>query len=1769
MRKVIVAACFSVFTILAFGWDSSSYKQEGRVAQWDGLENAGRSRHDASASVWKDLSGHYDLTLTENGSWGSSWLVVDGLSATGGPMSVRSGITPCYSVEVVYRMTDSKGGVVFHNSLNGFDRRCFFFSDDGKKLRLWGDLAYRSCLNVKYDEADHVVQSRFEKAEGSKIILDGVVGGFSEKTDVGAGAGYMTVGAQTAENANPWWGRVYAIRLYDHILTEEEITRHRLIDEARFFGKYPANSIYVMADDERCGVPVPGYGCRTDLTVGDEYVFTAPAEHTNVTDGVAATCAGWELYEPGASEPFRTSADPGESPTSCTVVYSSNVRLRWRWTNVRYRVRATVAGGAADKAEQWVDAGASASVTATGPSEQTFVGWSGDSTGLEETLSWPELDGPKTVCGAFMNTDFPDADATFFVAQGGSDANDGTSVAQALATPAAAMARAQAVDGLAVIAVGPGTYAARTTLSFGGKGVRMVGAGRDVVRLDFGWFCRGVYIDHAQARLEGVEIYRGYQPAASAQNGGGARVSAGTLADCRLLSCDVAGGWQYGYGGGVAVSGSGVVSGCEITDCRSVSSYTHGNAADVNGGVLTNCNIFANNGGVSSPTLDNGSAVVYLRNGTVVACRIHDNVKQTCPGVHQLNGTLANCLIYNNVGGSGTSSGYGAGGVYRKNGNMYHCTVWGNVLNLDTTGLSGVVQTGGTARNNVITGNGPSDSTAGSCRITGGTFARNAIDMAQTGYSDNALGDVKFMDAANADFRLSSKASAAYRYGLPIAGQTVDFAGRPRDAEHPSAGVYEYDSSVERFGVDLQLARNDYKAGESVAVDAIVSGADPSDCTLDWAVDGTGLGETGSHVELAELAPGSHVITVTVSTAGRDPVSNSASVKLWPLKTFVGGTGEGVPPYDTPEKATSDLVTAFSALWPAADEVLSIELAGGTYRVRSVLQIARPIQIVGAGKDRTVLDCGNETKCFVVASAGALVKDLTVSNAYARTNGGGISISAGTVDGCRVTDCHCDGAQEDGWDHGFGGGVAVTGGRFVNGEITRCRIDANYNKGNALYVGGTDSVASNCDIYANDGGHAGGEVYNGGGTVYVTGGKLLASRIRDNVKQIAPGIVQKGGLVANCLVYGNSTGPNGIGAAGLDQFAGQALYCTIYGNTNDADTTGLSGVRTDTYQGQQQSCSVKNCIIWRNGPPTCTAGSSNIPHGTFENNVLDVALASYPNNAVGDPKFLDSAAFDFRIATQASFAWRAAAPTASVTTDLAGHARDEEAPTAGAYEYDPELEVYGVSLATELPDAPVGATVRVQAVVSGTQGAAYSLVWTLDGSAVAGLDSETAEFGDLALGRHVVGVTVETVGKGVVSDALAVTVHPYETFVNATGSGTYPYDTPEKATNDVAEAYDAVWKAADATSTVHVAAGEYVTDKTVAMAFPVRVVGAGKELTRVVKTATPGRVFNLTHAQALVSGLTVTGAVNGAFSLSAGLVADCRVEDCLSKGSINGLAYSVSGGRVTGCEAIDCRVNSGAGKGAGFYLSGGVISNCLARQCGLLQYVANYGMGGGGVFCDNGGRVTHCRIENGGATGSGGHDGVALYAQGSAAIDHCTIVGCRARFGSIVLLKGFGVAPTIVYPTIETSLIANSTCDGTSTTAVALFSEGADLLGCTVAANAQPVAVKLTSGSVRNCIFAGNAGTYSLGTAAIDHSCCPALTDGENGNITGDPLFKRPASGNFRLRAGSPCRNKGDPSPFADEPEATDLDGNPRVYRGEIHMGCYQNLIPGLLLMVH
>ena len=1099
----------------------------------------------------------------------------------------------------------------------------------------------------------------------------------------------------------------------------------------------------------------------------------------------------------------------------------------------------------------------------------------------------------------------------------------------------------------ATVELGQGTFLLTSTLKFD-RNVRLVGAGAGQTILDFQKTCRGVSMTSSGAVLEGVTITGGYAYNAS---GAGVNMSKGIVRNCRITDCQAtAATGTTANGGGVNMTG-GTVSGCEIDGCKFGNLYGHGNAIYMDGGTVTNCDIHANNGGYSNGAY--GDAVVYLKSGTLVASKIHDNTKDATPGVHQENGTMINCLIYNNTGTALSA------GIYKTNGYTYNCTVYNCVLSGDTTGISGLSQAGGTTKNCIVWNSHPASSTAGSVYVGGGTF-ENGVTEKDVG-TGTATGDPKFVNAAKGDFRISTVTSSAYEHGVPLADVPSDIVGKVRSATAPTAGAYEFDGE---FVVIPANPPFKYATGETLTADI---------------EDGEGyvVLENDGGVE-----PGTYPVVVGLrdkeGSCWADGTTEDRTLDFEILAPIVLQPTDG----DDEVAAAIDATVKGGTLF----------FAPGTYALTRTIDLSRSITLKGAGRDEVILNFGKKCRGVSMTAAGAVVEGVTISNcsvSVQNEHGGGVNMTSGTLRNCRVTSCSVYQLYSS------GGGIYMTGGTVDGCEIDRCTFEGLYGHGNAVWMNGSTAVVTNCDIHANNGGYNHSNPSYGAGIVYLQSGTLTCSRIHDNSKNSVPGIYQKNGTVVNCLIY-NNTGT--YGAAGIYKEDGYTYNCTIYNCVRSGDTAGQSGI-------SQSNGTTKNCIVWNSHPAASTAGSVSVSGGTFANNVTEVAVAKATDTKTGDPAFFGVVSNDFRI-TRSSSAYRTGVPLASVKGDFAGVARDAEHPSIGAYEYDASIEVYEVTLRFDQSKYPQGADVVVEAVVTGVGDAELPVAWTLDGETLATTE-KTVTLKGLPSGAHVIRAAVVFEGKPAAKEE-TFAILPTKVFVNHTGSGTYPYATEETGTDSFEAAFAALWGAADVTGEVVVAEGVYTNVTAVSFLNPIRVHGEGMDRTKIF-CKTRFVPFSLGNRAAILSGLTIEGGSRGA-SMSSGRIVGCRFLDCgnslmeLSSGG----GINMSGGTVANCRFQGCYATGLYGGGGGACLTDGMITNCMFSGCQSGTDVAN-DQGGGAVLL-LGGTVTHSQLLNsqggvypafrikGGTmrnvlvTGTKAGSTVAAY-QDDGTIESCTIAG--------------------------------------------------------------------------------------------------------------------------------------------------------------------------------
>jgi hypothetical protein len=134
-----------------------------------------------------------------------------------------------------------------------------------------------------------------------------------------------------------------------------------------------------------------------------------------------------------------------------------------------------------------------------------------------------------------------------------------------------------------------------------------------------------------------------------------------------------------------------------------------------------------------------------------------------------------------------------------------------------------------------------------------------------------------------------------------------------------------------------------------------------------------------------------------------------------------------------------------------------------------------------------------------------------------------------------------------------------------------------------------------------------------------------------------------------------------------------------------------------------------------------------------------------------------------------------------------------------------------------------------------------------------------------------------------------------------------------------------------------------------------------------------------------------------------------------------------------------------------------------------------------------------------------------------------------------------------------------------------------DLRFCTVVRNRGLVHGGADGGSACNCVFAlnrsaNNRPSYSIGRYEGNCFDVPNLYD-ENGewhdgsSFTADPLFVDPENGDWRLRAASPCIDRGDAANAFDA-DGTDFAGNARVQGAAPDLGAWEGGVEGLVVSV-
>ena len=211
---------------------AKSYIQDGLVAHWDAIENAGFGQHDNAATVWKDLKGAHDLTVMEGlSTWSDNSIIPVAKVHTGIAIDKNASalasshyqtIDACvtYRKETAFIVGQGSRAVCWHD--NGFVGRNTKYTC---KTNLTAGVSYSIYVNYSGATAS-VLEYR----------LDGVEIAESEDTR----QELSTNGAfEFGRSYNEWWSSyapAHAARLYNRALEPWESQLNANVDQIRYRG---------------------------------------------------------------------------------------------------------------------------------------------------------------------------------------------------------------------------------------------------------------------------------------------------------------------------------------------------------------------------------------------------------------------------------------------------------------------------------------------------------------------------------------------------------------------------------------------------------------------------------------------------------------------------------------------------------------------------------------------------------------------------------------------------------------------------------------------------------------------------------------------------------------------------------------------------------------------------------------------------------------------------------------------------------------------------------------------------------------------------------------------------------------------------------------------------------------------------------------------------------------------------------------------------------------------------------------------------------------------------------------------------------------------------------------------------------------------------------------------------------------------------------------------------------------------------------------------
>ena len=209
------------------------YITDGLIAMWDGVWNIGGGKHDPDATVWKDLVGYRDLTLTEYGHFDDNSFYAERNSSVANMTFAANYIKPIGGKDFELISAHTEGCILVDSGMEGGSQKLITFANPyGVIVRSYTPCVYMYGLSgnggkIKFNQK----MSISSKAEPN---YSGIVYVNGQDATVGSYNHYVGTGGGRFIDVKNIGGHLYNIRVYNRELTIDEIQHNYLVDKERF-----------------------------------------------------------------------------------------------------------------------------------------------------------------------------------------------------------------------------------------------------------------------------------------------------------------------------------------------------------------------------------------------------------------------------------------------------------------------------------------------------------------------------------------------------------------------------------------------------------------------------------------------------------------------------------------------------------------------------------------------------------------------------------------------------------------------------------------------------------------------------------------------------------------------------------------------------------------------------------------------------------------------------------------------------------------------------------------------------------------------------------------------------------------------------------------------------------------------------------------------------------------------------------------------------------------------------------------------------------------------------------------------------------------------------------------------------------------------------------------------------------------------------------------------------------------------------------------------